>query len=455
MADAGSIEVWLKLNADGFVSGLDKAKIGLTGWRDETNRNTMDIAKWGAAITATVAPLLLITKAAIDATEKYGAMADQITDLALVTGLSTDKIQRLQYTSVLAGQDFSTASIAATKLTLSISGFADSSSAAHKAFDRLGVDPTGKSREQVFDEVARSIYSIKDETERASVASELYGKSWKDMIPFIDAYIEKADEIKEAPVFSDKELQNLKEANIEWQKLSNNITIYSGKALAYLDDINNKYNEIQANNAKNPGPINSFLESMFGSKSGGNTGAGGRGGAITTAASTPLSGAASNQWALDIFGGASEGKQKTQVDLLDDITDAIKKQKEATEDLADEKERLAEIDKDYADTQADLDKEYARSLITTDPRNVQAMMNLNLQHQYAEEDVGTDYLRQSSKQKTNVSTSQKGVEEAGAGVAKAAGDFTVNINGNITFTDGKDFAAKIQSERKKMGGTTN
>jgi len=411
MADAGSITAWLKLNTDGFVSGMDKAKIGLVQWRDQTNESSRDMLKWGAAITATIAPLLLLGREVIQATEKYGAMADTITDLALVTGLSTEKIQKLQYASILAGQDFGTTSIAATKLTLSISGFSDSSSAAHKAFDRLGVNPAGKSREQVFDEVARAIYNVKDETERASVASELYGKSWKDMIPFIETYVEKADEIKEAPIFSDKELQNLKEANVEWQKLSTNVTIYSGKALAFLDDINNKYNESQKS-MQTGSPIYQKYYEIFGYRDGSkpgssSSGAGGRGGSVTPASSSSTSAMSDNSWAYALFGGESAGKSDNAVDKIENLTKAMKTYKDALKDVATETKELADLNRDYYG-----DVEYAG-------RDMSQIRSLT-----------RNWDKSTAKQKESVASAQGKAGEAAAAVGKAGGDLVLYINGN-------------------------
>jgi hypothetical protein len=273
------------------------------------------------------------------------------------------------------------------------------------------VNPAGKSREQVFDEVARAIYNVKDETERASVASELYGKSWKDMIPFIETYVEKADEIKEAPIFSDKELQNLKEANVEWQKLSTNVTIYSGKALAFLDDINNKYNESQKS-MQTGSPIYQKYYEIFGYRDGSkpgssSSGAGGRGGSVTPASSSSTSAMSDNSWAYALFGGESAGKSDNAVDKIENLTKAMKTYKDALKDVATETKELADLNRDYYG-----DVEYAG-------RDMSQIRSLT-----------RNWDKSTAKQKESVASAQGKAGEAAAAVGKAGGDLVLYINGN-------------------------
>ena len=137
--DAGSIWIRLGLDPENLLFGLDKARYGLTEWRDQTNKNSMEMAKWGATIGATVAPVLAVGFAAYSTIEKFGGMAQEIKDLSYTTGLSTQKIQELQYAATLSGTQFPTVTMAVDNLTLAIAKAGDATSdAGGKRLPRSG-----------------------------------------------------------------------------------------------------------------------------------------------------------------------------------------------------------------------------------------------------------------------------------------------------------------------------
>lgn len=237
--DAGSIWIKLGLDATSLNAGLASAKVSLVKWRDETNASTKSMAKWGAAIGATIAPILAVSTAAYAATMKFGAMAQELEDLSYTTGLTTQKIQQLQYAATLSGTEFSMVSGALNKLSLSIADAGDETTAASKAFKEIGVTTDGRTIDEVFDDTALALVSMKNTTERNRIAMDLYGKSWKDLLPYMQTYTEKAEEIKKHPVYSDEERQALIDAKIEWEKLGDSVTIYTGKAIAATEKTQN------------------------------------------------------------------------------------------------------------------------------------------------------------------------------------------------------------------------
>lgn len=171
--------LWVRIGAitDDLDKSLAKTKASLTEWRDATNENTRDLAKWGSAITAATAPLLAFGSAAVIAIEKYGTMADNIKDLAYSLDVSTDKIQQFQKAAILSGTDFGTVSQSLGRLSISMGEFDNKTSAAAKAFEKLGIDPSGRGLDEVFDETALALTRVEDSTQRNAIAMDLYGKS--------------------------------------------------------------------------------------------------------------------------------------------------------------------------------------------------------------------------------------------------------------------------------------
>ncbi|MFA5346934.1 MAG: hypothetical protein WC294_02260 [Methanoregula sp.] len=223
--------LWIKIGADtqGFDQDMAKVKTDLTQWRNETNANTADMAKWGAAIGATAAPFLAVAAAAYQATEKYGAMAQQLKDLSYQTGIGTDKLQQLQYAATLSGTSFDKIAFSVGQLNLKIGEAADKTSAAYKAFYELGVNPEGKTPDQVFDETAVALTNLTDTSKRAQLANDLYGKSWRELIPFMQDYIDKTDEISKHPTISPEDLKTLADEKIAIDKITSSLNLMIAK----------------------------------------------------------------------------------------------------------------------------------------------------------------------------------------------------------------------------------
>jgi len=241
--DVGGIRFLLKLDASGLKAGMDEAKASLMSWRTETLESTREMAKWGAAITATVAPYVAAGAAAYAAVEKYGAMADQIRDLSTTTGLSTEKIQQLKYAATLSTTEFSTVTTGVNTFTLAVAEAGDTTSAAGKAFAALGVSTDGRSFDQVWDDTAAALARMENETRRNEIASTLYGRSWREMVPYIETYVEKSDEIQRIDYLTEEQLKDLEDAKVALDSLGERWTLFAGGKVAggldLLDKIEN------------------------------------------------------------------------------------------------------------------------------------------------------------------------------------------------------------------------
>ena len=232
-------ELWVKLHWDdeGFPFKIEKAKSSLVAWRDQTNANSIEMAKWGSAISATVAPILAVGVAVYTTVQKYGEMADEINDLAYTTDLSTRKIQELKYAATIANTDFSTVKNGVNQLTLSIAGAGDKSSEAAKAFAALNVTTSGRSNDEILENTVAALVEMEDTTKRNALAATLLGRNWKEMLPYLQAYADNADEIKGVNYLSDEDLKDLEDAKSALDALGARLTIIGGQATAAGIDV--------------------------------------------------------------------------------------------------------------------------------------------------------------------------------------------------------------------------
>lgn len=437
MVDAGSIWIRLGLDTEQLRFGLDKAKYGLMQWRDETNRNSMEMAKWGAAIGATIAPITAMSAAAYSAIQTFGAMADEINDLAYTTGLSTDKIQQLQYAAILSNTAFSTVTMGANTFTLAVAKAGDASSDAGKAFAELNVATNGRSYDEVFEDAASALMSMEDTTRRNDLAMTLYGRSWKEMLPFMQTYIDKKKEFQSISLLTPQELKDNEQAKAELDALGKRIETYEGKIVAYRDDAGSTVLDrllagkgLGAFVPEDTNALTKFNKAFLSKPALG---------AKTTASAAskvadPFAGMSAEEAEIalmrdytipglqdkydelasaavpdmEAIAAASLELIKAKQDLIDlttKETDAQKGLKDATADYIDELDKLNDINKDYS-----------RDLQSLDPTDVQGFLSLTQRHGWNVQD-----------QQAAIGQAQGKVSAAASGAKY--GDVVINLEG--------------------------
>lgn len=161
---------------------------------------------------------------------KAGQSADDINTLAKQTGLSTEEIQKFQYASERIDVPLETLTGSMAKLTKNMGMAKGDTGAAADAFKQLGVsvkdDLTGELRnnQDVFDEVIQKLGEVANETERDSIAMEIFGRSAQDLNPLIlggaDALKQLGDEAEAAGlILSQDALDSANEFNDSIDKL--------------------------------------------------------------------------------------------------------------------------------------------------------------------------------------------------------------------------------------------
>lgn len=161
-----------------------------------------------AAMSATATGIAAAYKVAaelFDMTKQAAAEADALLTRSLQTGLSTDLLQGLDYAQRFA--DFEGLDQTLTKITQSMGKAADGAGKQEEAFRRLGVsitDENGELRDnyEVFLDVIDALGNVQNETERDTIANDLFGKSFANMKPLVDAgssalkkYVDEAERL--------------------------------------------------------------------------------------------------------------------------------------------------------------------------------------------------------------------------------------------------------------------
>ena len=152
-------------------------------------------------------------KALNEMTLEQASKADELLTRSSQTGLDTTLLQQLDYASKFL--DFDGIDKSLVKLTASMDAARDGAEKQTAAFEALGVsvtDADGNLRNnwETFKDVIDALGEVENATERDALANDLFGKSYADLKPLIDAGSEALEaRMQAADVASEEELATL------------------------------------------------------------------------------------------------------------------------------------------------------------------------------------------------------------------------------------------------------
>lgn len=194
------------------------------------------VAAMGAAVAGIGAVKLAIdgvmagikaAQALHEMTLQQAQWADELLTRSAQTGLSTTQLQGLDYASKFL--DFDGLDQALVKITQSMGKASEGAEAQAEAFGKLGIsitDENGQLRDNydVMLEAIDALGKIENDTERDIIANELFGKSYTELKPLIDAGSDSLNELMEAAeksgyVLSEDQVKTLGEVDDAYQEM--------------------------------------------------------------------------------------------------------------------------------------------------------------------------------------------------------------------------------------------
>ncbi len=142
-----------------------------------------------AAITAIAAAATAAGKALWDMANKTAEYGDAIEKNSQKVGLSFESYQKWDYAMKVCGTEMSSCTNGLKTLTNTFDDAINGSAGAITKFDRLGLsmeDLQGLSREDLFSTVATALQNVTDETEKAALANDMFGKSGQELLPLFN-----------------------------------------------------------------------------------------------------------------------------------------------------------------------------------------------------------------------------------------------------------------------------
>lgn len=164
----------------------DGAKKALNGVKGFSSGTVAAMGVTAAAVGATT----LVYKKLFDLAIEQAAEADTILTDSLITGISTESLQKWNYAANLVDVSGDVITKSLSKLTRSMDDARGGNDELTAAFAKLGIsitDSNGQLRdnEEVFYELVDALGAVENATERDALSMQIFGRSAQDLNPLI------------------------------------------------------------------------------------------------------------------------------------------------------------------------------------------------------------------------------------------------------------------------------
>lgn len=194
--------------------------------------------------------------------------ADDLATAAAQTGIDVETYQSWEYASQFIDTNVDTIAKAMNRMAKDVGS---ESAELIKVFNKLGVstrkaDGSARNAQETFWDVIDALHNIKDPTEQAIYANQMFGDSWTQLKPLIDAgseaYQNLAEKGLEVAVVSKQDVEALGAFNDAWSDMNSRLNKAQTTILARLAPAFTKIASSAGNAAD---AFNAFLDSEEGS----------------------------------------------------------------------------------------------------------------------------------------------------------------------------------------------
>lgn len=343
-------EVKVKFGADttGFMAGLEALKA-----------QSRHFAKEMGSMFLEMAGFVGVTTMLSEVVEKF----DRIAKLSVQTGISTDSLQVLSHNAELSGTSIEMVANAVSRLNRQLA-FPEVNDKTADAIHHLGLsvrELQGMSAEQQLEAIAKKMAGMEDASKRTAVAVALFGRSGREMIPFLESV---ANGMKKTTIASEETVKQIEEFDDALKSIKDSTMAALAPVVAIIYQIGRLWASIFGMLAKQLANAAEDIKMTF---------------VALGEASKALIGRGSFKTAADILAQAHQDFKNKRSEILDemfntwadigkqsrlalgiDTSEAHEKIKQISQevvDLSGLQQRLSELEADHARRRLDLEKQ--------------------------------------------------------------------------------------------------
>ena len=181
----------MKRGSDDFKKSVDSSNTGVGKFAGGIKNFTTSVSSALGPLTALVGSITAVSAVVIDSINETTEFRDEITKLSAATGISTEKLSGLGFAAERSGVSVDSLDKAVGRFARNISDANNGLSTAVRAFENLDVtvtDSDGALRniDDVLLDVADAFVELEDDTQKAAIAQELFGRSGLQLVPLLE-----------------------------------------------------------------------------------------------------------------------------------------------------------------------------------------------------------------------------------------------------------------------------
>lgn len=221
----GALRVTLGLDSAEFTRGTKKATAEMTAMQKRMSviSTGMKTAFAGLAGLGVASGLMSVARSAFE-------MGSALTEAASKVGVTVEALQEMRHVATQNGLSIETMEGSLNKMTKTLGQLQMGNKAAATTFTQLGLSAQqmiGLSPSESFIKIAEALGKIEDETVRAALGNQVFGRSYAELKPLVDLGadgIRKAvEEKRKDGIVSTAQAAKLDELADGWEKLKGRV----------------------------------------------------------------------------------------------------------------------------------------------------------------------------------------------------------------------------------------
>ena len=168
------------------------------GFANGLKSGAKTVAKWGAAVGGAT---LAAGTAVVGFAKKAASNTDTVDKMSQKIGVSRTAYQELDFICSQSGTSVSTLQSGMKSLTAAMDGAKSGTKSNVEQFEKLGVSVTNsdgslRSQEEVMWDTMKALQGMDNQTEKARLATELFGRSGTELMPLLNGASGSIDEMR-------------------------------------------------------------------------------------------------------------------------------------------------------------------------------------------------------------------------------------------------------------------
>ena len=183
----------ISLDSSDYEKGVGGAKSSFASLGSSLASGAKNIAKVGVAAFAAIGTAIGgATTALVSNAKETAAYADNIDKMSQKMGFTTEKFQEWDFIMQHSGSSIDAVKGAMLKLDKALESDTD-------AWDKLGLSQEAlmnMSADEKFEATVKALQGVSDESEKAALAQDVFGKSYQELMPLLNSSAEDVEEMK-------------------------------------------------------------------------------------------------------------------------------------------------------------------------------------------------------------------------------------------------------------------